>query len=507
MTFKVWAFVGMLFAGAAQPGIALAATDVRALNQQIRAVGARWIAKDTGLSRLSKSEARRMLGLKRARQVAEFQAPALQMQSNLPMQLDWRNQNGINWVTPIMDQGNCGSCVAFASIATLETQYKIAMGLPMFNLRLSPQSLFSCGGGACEWGWRPESAARFLQRNGAVEEACLPYTSGATGSDVACNATCNNPLRMKVKLSAFSTPSRSVRNIEAVKAALQSGPLVTTLDVYADFMSYAGGIYTKVSGEYLGGHAVSIVGYNDVERYWIIRNSWGATWGEDGFGRVSYDDMSGVGDETWSYQLPTIAGAVSVMEPTDYSYWAGQIPVNVVSTFAGTEQMNVSFTNSAGMVAGSAICEGKSCNQMIDVSSMPEGRYEVEVTAMNAAGAKLGTSARQFFYIAHQKPELTLSFNGKSGLDMTKPLRARVEFAVLAKSSTVPMSSVEFHFRGPNGVIKTRATQVVMDGLVMGWRTNTVPNGNYEIWMTGRVKTNSWEQIVETPKLQVTVAN
>lgn len=481
--------------------------DVSLLNQQLKKSKALWVAKETPQSLLSRAEAQRLLGLRRDQRLVEFSLPSNKMKTQAPAQLDWRNHNGINWVSPLLDQGGCGSCVAFAAIGVLETQYKISLGLPMINLRLSTQNLFSCGGGACDHGWWPASAASYLQRNGAVEEACLPYTSGATGQDVACNATCSNPSRMKVKISSFSTPSRSARNIEAVKAALMKGPVVTTLDVYADFMAYGGGIYKKSSNDYLGGHAVSIVGYNDAERAWIIRNSWGATWGEQGFGRVSYDDISGIGDETWLYSLPSISGGVFVSQPLDYSYWAGTIPVNANSTFAGTAAMVVNFYNSLGLVAGSTVCDGNNCNQVIDVSTMADGRYEVEVVAQNEQGNILGNSARQFFHIANQKPTLSLAFTGKGSTDLNKPLKGRIEVIVSAKSSTVPMSSIEFHQKDPDGVVKTRASEVVMDGMTMGWRTNTVPNGNYEIWMTARLKTNQGEEVVETPRRNVVVSN
>src|SRR5581483_8309882 len=88
--------------------------------------------------------------------------------------LDWRNMNGVNWLGPVMNQGNCGSCVAFATVATLEGRTSIAAGFPTLRPTFSPQQLFACGGGACEQGWQPSSAADFLQNTGIVDEACLP---------------------------------------------------------------------------------------------------------------------------------------------------------------------------------------------------------------------------------------------------------------------------------------------------------------------------------------------
>src|ERR1043165_9481504 len=105
---------------------------------------------------------------------------------------------------------------------------------------------------------------------------------------------------------------------------------------------------------------------------------------------------------------------------------------------------------------------------------------------MGANGQALGHSTRQFFYGSNSpKANLALSFTGTNGTDLTRPLSGRIEVAVNANSgsASVPMSSVEFHWRGTDGVDHLRAANVVMDGLTMGWRTNIVPNGNYEIWM------------------------
>ena len=73
-----------------------------------------------------------------------------------------------------------------------------------------------------------------------------------------------------------------------MKTQLLDGPIVAAFDVYEDFRDYTGGIYEHVWGDYLGGHAVAIVGYNDAENYWIVKNSWGTGWGENGWFRIRY---------------------------------------------------------------------------------------------------------------------------------------------------------------------------------------------------------------------------
>jgi C1A family cysteine protease len=105
-------------------------------------------------------------------------------------QLDWRNYSGQNFVSPTLNQGRCGSCVAFAVIGALETQMNIARMTTTSPWSYSPQHLFSCGGATCETGWRPGNAMSFLKKEGVPDESCFPYQSGAKGEDVACKKTC-----------------------------------------------------------------------------------------------------------------------------------------------------------------------------------------------------------------------------------------------------------------------------------------------------------------------------
>jgi hypothetical protein len=73
------------------------------------------------------------------------------------------------------------------------------------------------------------------------------------------------------------------------KLLIKKGPLILIIPIYEDFFYYINGIYNHVYGEQKGIHAVVLVGYNDIGKYWIIKNSWGTGWGEDGYIRISYD--------------------------------------------------------------------------------------------------------------------------------------------------------------------------------------------------------------------------
>lgn len=500
-------WIAVLLLAATQMAIAAEQLTARKLNEILGQTKRGWIARPTEVSRLSREEFRRRLGLRRDLDTVEFSVPATKAHFHLPQRLDWRNKDGLNWVSPILDQANCGSCVAFATIATLETQYKIATGFAAFNIKLSPQHVFSCGGGSCDYGWFPEVAARYLKRAGVPDEACMPYLSGATGQDLSCNSTCADAAQRSVRLSSYSTPTRRAANLDAVKQALQSGPLVTTLSVYEDFAFYGGGIYRHVSGSHLGGHAVSLIGYDDTERAFIIRNSWGVNWGESGFGRVSYDDISGVGNETWSYQVAPPSGAVTVESPLDYSYWTGDMAVNAHAMSTGTASVTMAIYNGAGNPVASVNCSGQDCANSLDITTLPDGRYEAQAVARDGGGGETARSTRQLFYVANQSPTLGLSFVGTKGTDLDKPLSDRIEILIRATSNSVPMSSVDFHYRGADGVDHVRTALTVVDGMTMGWRTNLVPNGTYELWLTGRVRTNRGETVVETPHKTVRTSN
>lgn len=490
----------LFLAGLLVGQMAVAGLNTKALNEQLLKEKAGWVAKDTAISQLPAEEARRMMGLARPQgHEVQFTIPSnyQMMAAGLPSKLDWRDKDGKNWVSPMLNQANCGSCVAFAAVGVLETQLRIAAGMADYNVKLSPQQLFNCGGGYCGWGWMPASAARFMQNTGVVDEACLPYTSGATGADVSCRAVCADSAKRTVKITSYTTPTRGSLDVNALKAALQKGPLMTTLGVYADFMSYSSGVYKHVTGPYEGGHAISIVGYDDEQRAMIIRNSWGTDWGMQGFGYVSYDDVSGVGDETWLLEVPAVSGAVSMEAPTDYTYFTGHADFKSISTFANTDSVSTTIFDGKSKATWNGSCKASTCTQDVDTTTLPDGRYEVQATAMNAQGAILGSSTRHVFYVVNQKPSLTLSFTGK-GVDLNSEVSDRIEFDIRAESSSVPMSSLEFHFRGPDGKEAVRTASIVLPRMVTGWRTNLVPNGNYEVWMVGRVKSNGLEASIET---------
>ncbi len=217
----------------------------------------------------------------------------------LPTHLDWTDNAGYNWITPVKMQGDCGACVAFATVATTEARYRIAANDPSWELDLSEQHLFSFGRGAggCEDGWKISKALDYLQQYGTPDEACFPYRSPP---DQSSSDTCSDWQSRAFRILGFSWVAKDPT---AIQAALLGGPVVARFDVYEDFNSYTGGVYHYAWGENTGGHAVTIVGYDSIDQYWIVKNSWGSDWGENGYFRIGFGEC-GIDDSVASISAP-----------------------------------------------------------------------------------------------------------------------------------------------------------------------------------------------------------
>ncbi len=233
--------------------------------------------------------------------------------SSIPTSFDWRETDGINWVTSVKNQASCGSCVAFGTLSALEAVLQIELGGQLENeYDLSEAHLFFCGGGSCSGGWRIRSAVNYLIDQGVPDESCFPYVA----RDSPCDLTCPDWEQKAVKVGDGNrVGGYKAANTSAVKKALiDYGPLVTSYTVYQDFSAYDSGVYEHVYGDALGGHAVAIVGYNDewgneTEGYWICKNSWGKNWGENGYFRIKYGEC-GIGTTFNTYYMDNLYGGI-----------------------------------------------------------------------------------------------------------------------------------------------------------------------------------------------------
>ena len=447
--------------------------DVALIQKEIKKQNANWIAKPTSVSQLSDIEIKRMLGSKEMPEGSEL----FYDRTKGTDKLDWRNIGGQSWLGPMMNQGNCGSCVAFASVASLEARLRISLQNIWANPTFSPQHLFNCGGGACDYGWTPGSAASFLKKSGVVDSSCSPYVSGSTGTDVSCKAIkCNNQSLRTFKIANYTTPSSWGGSAEKVKAALKNGPLVTTMTVYSDFMTYAGGIYKHVTGNREGGHAISLVGYNDLERYWVIRNSWGENWGEGGFARISYDDDSGIAGSTWAYELNADKDYFTIVSPIEHSYVSGNADIKVSMSKESPVTIHLEGAGEASIFNECILTADKICTQSIDTSTLRDGRYEIYAESNGKR-----SQTKELLVVNHQ-PETTLSFSRTDGKPMSTPFTGRVEFNIDVNAAPVLPQTVSLIITDSNGkVVAERTTDTVVSKMKLGFRFNTLPNGTYKV--------------------------
>lgn len=487
--------------------------DINEINALLNSNSAKatWTTKESWVSKLSVEDAKRMMGL--GYQVTSRLDPKLATPGTNDA-VDWRNVNGVDYLGPVLNQGNCGSCVAFATIATLEAQTTITSGVTWMHPTFSPQMLFACGGGGCDSGWQPDLAANFLQSSGVPDEACMPYTSGSTGKDASCSAACADVGARSMKINGSSQPTSSggifggsSGSIDDVKAALKKGPLVTTLTVYADFMTYGSGIYQHVGGAALGGHAVSIVGFDDSKRAWLIRNSWGQEWGEDGFAWVSWDDTSGVASETWSLDVGDNAPKVAVTYPDNQAYISGAVSFQAEVTggksfFSEPVKFTVaSDANDIQTLDCNATATGQ-CQIAVDTTQMKEGHYTIV-----AQGTDTGMKSQvRDFYIINSVPHMSLSFVPAAGVDLTQPLTGRPEFVITAQSTPVTMQHVVLQVLDQSGkVVSSKDNPDVLPTMQMGWRTMTVPDGQYTLRFHGELPYNGTMYSVDSASVAITV--
>lgn len=222
--------------------------------------------------------------------------PQLQLKKleNLPVHLpdavDWRNNGSI--MTPVKNQGSCGSCWAFSATETLESHYAIATGedAPV----LSPQQIVSCapnpnkcgGSGGCDGSTQP-LAFNYTESSGITLDDSYPYR-GSTG-------TCDQSKIKPVAQNSGYTVLQENNYTDLITAVANVGPV--SISVAAGGMGwqlYGGGVYSDSGSihpflcNFDMDHAVQLVGYgtdND-KLYWLVRNSWGGGWGESGYIRV-----------------------------------------------------------------------------------------------------------------------------------------------------------------------------------------------------------------------------
>ncbi len=263
--------------------------NISELNAILERSNASWRAVENHMTRMAPEERQRMLGLKVDRKLLSDLAArprAFSVILGLPTAVDWRNFNGQNHVSPIKNQAQCGSCVSFCVSAALESTTSIS-GAGMVDLSEADLHFCSNHGANCG-GWWPSDAIDEAKRRGVTTEDLFPYPVDASGNVSAICQTNPNRDSQLYRPGSFST----LQTMGERKQWLATrGPVCAAFHVYDDFFGYNGtSIYRHVTGNHAGYHCVEVVGYSDTDSCWIVKNSWGSNWGDDGYFRISYGE-------------------------------------------------------------------------------------------------------------------------------------------------------------------------------------------------------------------------
>ncbi|GFE53977.1 cysteine peptidase [Babesia ovis] len=191
--------------------------------------------------------------------------------------IDWRRAGG---VSPVKDQGMCGSCWAFAAVSAVESIFKIENNM---DVRLSEQELVSCqlSCQGCNGGYS-DYALNYIKVNGIHSTDKWPY--------IANDGNCVPREGVKYHIGGYM----GAKGPYIATQLLVMAPTVVYVAVSDDLMHYSGGIFNGECSDTELNHAVLLVGEGyDSElkkRYWLLKNSWGPNWGEDGYFRLERTD-------------------------------------------------------------------------------------------------------------------------------------------------------------------------------------------------------------------------
>ncbi len=218
-----------------------------------------------------------------------------------------------NWdeyLSQVRDQGDCGACVAFSVLGAMEARLRVLNNNSELQIDLSEQDIVSCGPIGSDYGGclgnKFDRVCSYLHQYGVVEEACFPYSE----SEISCDNRCEDDYTAFIdrwRLLSWSyiwyvrylgwdntlyQGQFYIPSVDTIKEELLEGPVPGGMAVFSDFYDYYGGVYDPIEFTYEGLHSVIIVGWDDSQRSWICRNSWGDAWGDSGNFLIKWTEES-----------------------------------------------------------------------------------------------------------------------------------------------------------------------------------------------------------------------
>lgn len=210
--------------------------------------------------------------------------------------IDWRSKGKVQG---IKDQKQCGSCWAFSSVSALESAYAVKHG-KLYSF--AEQQLVDCEpkSHGCRGGLQ-RYAYDYYKTHNAIEESSYKYT--------AKDGTCQYSSKSHSSVKTTGYKSVAAKNPDQMKAALQSQPLSVSIEAdKSAFQRYKSGIFNSAECGTRLDHATNVVGWGSSagKDFWIMRNSWGKTWGESGYMRLEIQSGNGVCGIQKEPQYPTV---------------------------------------------------------------------------------------------------------------------------------------------------------------------------------------------------------
>lgn len=206
--------------------------------------------------------------------------------TEIPQEYDLRTTNYSKCIHAIADEGKCQGSWALISTSVLSDRYCMRNNKTP-DIILSGQDLLNCDtqGKGCQGGEAGRIAFEYLNTNGVCLEECQPWVS-TDGNVRECKKSCE---KGSYKAYTCKQITFEIGDDDIKKEILKNGPVDCRFELYEDFNDYKSGIYYRVANKRLNpNHAAKVVGWS-VEnqiKFWILANSWGPKWGENGYFRI-----------------------------------------------------------------------------------------------------------------------------------------------------------------------------------------------------------------------------
>ena len=312
---------------------------------------------------------------------------SLKSAKSMPSSKDWSQYD-----SPVKNLMTCGSCWAFSATALVENLGNQA-GLSV-EQDLSEQVIISCiDSSGCDGGYTSH-ALEYIRDQGLPSESCYPYIS-AKGN---CADKCASPAFLqKITQYTYHWGLSGDTTIYDLKILLQTGPVIATIRVPSDnsFDFYSGGIYDYNGDDsYSFSASVLVVGYNDDQQYFKVKNNWGVSWGENGYFRIAYNDVTD--DVKFGSYAYTASGVYveSVTDTTPPTAPTFKSSVPAANTWTDSSTLTVSWN--AGQDSQSGV---SGYSYVFDTSASTVPDNTVETVQTQITGPALGDGSSHYFHV------------------------------------------------------------------------------------------------------------